>query len=62
VRGVWPRFLPLLTALVAVTAVFIAQSPFADASAARLKRVHDPRTVTYSVHLLDHLVPLELGG
>ena len=56
-RGLWSRFLPLLTALVAVTAVtavtvmFIAQSPFADASTAGLKRVHDPRRMTYSIHL-----------
>jgi len=40
----------LVTTLLAVTAVLIAQSPPANA-AAGLKRVHDPRHVTYSIRI-----------
>jgi len=49
-RGVWPRLLSLVTALAAVTAVLIAQSPLASASPG-LKKIHDPRRVTYSIRL-----------
>jgi hypothetical protein len=49
-RGAWPRLLSLAAALVAVTVVLIAQSPFAYASGG-LKKIHDPRKVTYSIRL-----------
>lgn len=49
-RGAWPRLLSLMAALVAVTVVFAAQSPLAYASPG-LKKIHDPRKVTYSIRL-----------
>ena len=49
-RGAWPRFLVPLAALVAVITVLVAQSPLAYASPG-LKKIHDPRKVTYSIRL-----------
>jgi hypothetical protein len=40
-----------VTALVSVVVICVAQSPFAQASTAALKRIHDPRHVTYSIHI-----------
>ncbi len=49
-RQVVSRALVIVAALASVIAVFIAQSPFAQASAG-LKKIHDPRRVTYSIRL-----------
>ena len=49
-RGAWPRLLAPLAALVVVSVLVIAQSPLAYASPG-LKKIHDPRKVTYSIHI-----------
>jgi hypothetical protein len=50
-RQIVSRALVIVAALASVSVVFIAQSSFASASAPGLKKIHDPRKVTYSIRL-----------
>jgi hypothetical protein len=51
VQGIRFSGLTAAVALGVTTVMFVVQSPFAQASILGLKRVHDPRTVTYSVRI-----------
>jgi hypothetical protein len=50
-RGIKLRALTFVTALAAIVVMCVAQSPLAQASAAVLRRIHDPGRVTYSIHI-----------